>query len=201
MSSNMHWHASSIVRADREALHRHRGVILWYTGLSGSGKSTLANAVASVLHNQGVHTFVLDGDNVRMGLSVDLGFAPRDREENIRRVQEVAKLFLDAGVVISTCLISPYRAARERLRRIVPQGDYIEIFCRATVQECERRDVKGLYAKARSGEVKEFTGISAPYEEPQGAELVVDTGKLPLEQSVRQVVEYLAGRGIGQGMK
>jgi len=195
--SQAHLHEFSIGRSDREALNGHRGAILWYTGLSGSGKSSLANAVAVALHRQGVRTFVLDGDNVRCGLNADLDFSPEDRRENVRRVQEMARLFLEAGVVVSACLISPYRQARDRLRSLVAPEDYVEIYCRATLEQCERRDVKGLYRRARSGEIENFTGISAPYEEPLAAEVVVDTGGAPLKDGVRQVLEFLARRGIG----
>jgi len=187
-----------LTRPDRERLSGHRGIILWYTGLSGSGKSALANAVAAALHRQAVRTFVLDGDVVRKGLNSDLGFSPEDRIENIRRVQEVARLFLEAGFVVSVALISPYREARRRLRSLVGEGDYVEIYCRAPLEVCERRDVKGLYRAARGGKVSDFTGVSAPYEEPLDAELVVDTHKLSLSQAAGVVLKHLAKLGIGR---
>jgi len=193
-----YWHKTSVSRADREALNGHRGMILWYTGLSGSGKSTLANAVAAALHEMGVRTFVLDGDNVRKGLNADLGFAPADRVENIRRFQEVAKLFLEAGFVVSAALISPYRKDRDCLRQAVGDGEYVEIFCRAPLDVCERRDPKGLYKAAREGEIDDFTGVSAPYEEPSEAELVIDTGTMDIPAAAATVLEFLAQRGIGK---
>lgn len=188
----------SISRPQREQLAGHRGLILWYTGLSGAGKSTLANAVSCALHGQGLRTYVLDGDNIRLGLCGDLGFGPEDRLENIRRVQEVARLFLDAGVVISAVLISPYRHQRDRLRSLVAPEDLVEIYCRADLAVCERRDVKGLYRRARAGEIAEFTGVSAPYEEPLTPELVVDTGSLSVADAAQEVLSYLARRGIGK---
>ena len=191
-----YWHKASVSRADREALNGHRGVILWYTGLSGSGKSTLANAVAAALHAQGVRTFVLDGDNVRKGLNADLGFAPADRVENIRRFQELAKLFLDAGFVVSAALISPYREDRDRLRQAVGDGEYVEIYCRAPLDVCEGRDPKGLYKAARKGEIDDFTGVSAPYEEPTEPELVIDTAAMDIPAAAATVLEFLAQRGV-----
>ena len=183
-------------RHQREQLMGHRGLILWYTGLSGSGKSTLANAVAAELHRQGVHTFVLDGDNVRARLNADLGFSPQDRDENIRRVQELARLFMEAGIVVGVAVISPYRAARERLRMLVGQEDYVEIYCSASLESCEARDVKGLYKAAREGAIKDFTGVSAPYEPPANPDVVVDTGALKLEECVRMVLAEIARRDI-----
>lgn len=187
----------SLSRHQREQLAGHRGIILWYTGLSGAGKSTLASAVAGALHGAGLRTYVLDGDNIRQGLCSDLGFDPDDRLENIRRVQEVARLFLDAGVVVSAALISPYRQQRDRLRGLVDPGDLVEVYCRADLALCEQRDVKGLYRRARAGEIANFTGISAPYEQPLSPELIVDTGVLSVPQATGRVLEYLAGRGIG----
>ncbi len=186
----------AVSRADREKLSGHRGIILWYTGLSGSGKSTLAGAVTALLHERGLRTYILDGDVVRQGLCGDLDFSPAGRDENIRRVQEVARLFLEAGVVVSAAFISPYRAGRDRLRKMVAPGDYVEVHCKASLEVCERRDVKGLYGRARAGQIPEFTGISAPYEEPLAPELAIETGVVPVEQAARQVLDYLAGRGI-----
>lgn len=199
-SSNTVWHHATIVRDDRERLNGHKSAILWFTGLSGSGKSTIANAVEARLFEMGCRTFVLDGDNVRHGLNGDLGFSPEDRVENIRRLGEVAKLFVHAGVITLTAFISPYRADRDRARGIQADGDFVEIYCRCPLEVCETRDPKGLYKKARAGEIKEFTGISAPYEEPENAELVLDTGKVGVEGCVDQVVAYLRGRGILPGV-
>jgi adenylylsulfate kinase len=171
-------------------------VVIWFTGLSGSGKSTLAHAVEEELHQAGCRTFVLDGDNVRHGLCSNLGFSVEDRRENIRRIAEVAKLMTDAGVIAMTAFISPFREDRERARSLFPHGDFIEIYCSAPLEVCESRDVKGLYARAKAGEVKEFTGISSPYEPPVKSELVVDTGSQTLEDCVAQVMALLRVRGV-----
>lgn len=190
------WHHATVTRIRREALNGHRGAILWFTGLSSSGKSTLAHAVEEELHQNGYRTFVLDGDNIRHGLCSDLGFTPEDRIENIRRVGEVAKLFMQAGIIVLTAFISPYRVERERVRGLVEHGDFIEIYCDSPVEICESRDVKGLYKKARAGLIPEFTGISSPYETPLNPELIVSTGKTSLESCVRQVISELKLRGI-----
>ena len=190
------WHHATVTRIRREALNGHRGAILWFTGLSGAGKSTLAHAVEEELHQNGYRTFVLDGDNIRHGLCSDLGFTPEDRIENIRRVGEVAKLFMQAGIIVLTAFISPYRVERERVRGLVEHGDFIEIYCDSPVEICESRDVKGLYKKARAGLIPEFTGISSPYETPLNPELIVSTGKTSLGSCVRQVISELKLRGI-----
>ncbi len=190
-ASNIVWHDASIDRAARARQRGHRSAILWFTGLSGAGKSTLANAVNVELFRRGLATYLLDGDNVRHGLCHDLGFSDADREENIRRIGEVAKLFLDAGVITLTAFVSPFRADRERARALVEPGDFIEIHCAADLAVCEQRDPKGLYAKARAGVIKEFTGISSPYEAPEDPELRVDTGGRSLEEAARQVISYL----------
>jgi len=195
-ATNIVWHHSTVTRAARAHQRGHRSAILWFTGLSGAGKSTLANAVNSALFEQGLACYVLDGDNIRHGLCNDLGFSDADREENIRRIGEVAKLFLDAGVVVLTAFVSPFRADRQRARALVGPGDFIEIHCAADLDVCERRDTKGLYAKARAGEIKEFTGISSPYEAPEEPELRVDTGSRSLEESVEQVIAHLQQQGI-----
>jgi len=179
----------------RERQNGHKAVILWFTGLSGAGKSTLAHAVEERLHDLNSRTIVLDGDNVRHGLCGDLTFSEDDRKENIRRIGEMVKLFLDAGVISLTAFISPFRADRQRVRDLAPEGDFIEIHCHASLDVCESRDVKGLYKKARAGEIKDFTGISSPYEMPENAEIVVDTGSKPLNECVDQVIEYLQLRG------
>ncbi len=195
-ATNIVWHHSTVTRAARAHQRGHRSAILWFTGLSGAGKSTLANAVNSALFEQGLTCYVLDGDNVRHGLCRDLGFSDADREENIRRIGEVAKLFLDAGVVVLTAFVSPFRADRDRARQLVEAGDFLEIYCAADLEVCEQRDTKGLYAKARAGEIKEFTGISSPYEAPEAPELRVATGEQSLDDSVAQVMAELALRGI-----
>lgn len=196
ITPNVVWHHATVTRARREAQNGHRGCILWFTGLSGAGKSTLAHAVEETLHQRGCRTFVLDGDNVRHGLCGDLGFSPEDRVENIRRVGEIAKLFMEAGVIVLTAFISPYRAERERVRGMVEHGDFMEIFCDSPIEVCESRDVKGLYKKARAGQIQEFTGISSPYEVPDNPELTVNTGEVELELCVQQVLQGMLHRGI-----
>ena len=177
-STNVVWHNATVTRARREAQNGHKSCVLWFTGLSGAGKSTLAHAVEEELHQRGCRTFVLDGDNVRHGLSSNLGFSEEDRQENIRRIGESAKLMLEAGLIVMTAFISPFRADREAVRSLMPHGDFLEIYCKADLEVCESRDVKGLYQKARAGVIKNYTGIDSPYEEPGNPELVVDTGNL-----------------------
>ena len=193
---NTVWHAATIRREHRQQQNGHGSAILWFTGLSGAGKSTLAHAVEERLHQLGCRTYVLDGDNVRHGLCGDLGFSAQDRTENIRRIGEVAKLMIDAGVITLTAFISPFRADRERVRGMVMHGEFIEIYCHCPVEVCETRDVKGLYQRARAGEVKDFTGISSPYEAPLNPELAVDTATQPLDVCVTQVLDHLRGRGL-----
>jgi adenylylsulfate kinase len=195
-STNTIWHNATVTRVHRERLNAHRSAVLWFTGLSGSGKSTLAHAVEDKLHQLNCRTYVLDGDNVRHGLCSDLGFSVADRSENIRRISEAAKLLVESGVIAMTAFISPFHTDRQRARSIFPHGDFIEIFCQASLEVCEQRDVKGLYRRARAGEVKEFTGISSPYETPLAPELVVSTGESPLDDCVARVVEYLQYRNI-----
>ncbi len=195
-STNVVWHNATVTRKRREEQNGHKGVILWFTGLSGSGKSSLAHAIEEQLHQQGCRTFVLDGDNVRHGLSSDLGFSDKDRVENIRRISEVAKLFLEAGVIVLTAFISPFRAERATARKVVPHGDFLEIFCDSSIEVCEGRDVKGLYKRARAGEIPEFTGISSPYEAPSTPELKVLTGEDTIESCVDQILQLLAERGV-----
>jgi len=190
-SNNITWHQGLVKRKERENRNKNKGVILWYTGLSGCGKSTIANAVEKKIFDDGYHTYVLDGDNIRFGLNSNLGFSPEDRTENIRRIGEVAKLFVDAGIVVSTAFISPYRKDRDRVRHIVEEGDMIEIFIKCDLNICEERDAKGLYKKARAGEIPEFTGISAPYEEPKNPELVIDSGKYSVEECANMIIDYL----------
>jgi adenylylsulfate kinase len=195
-SSNTVWHNASVTRQKREAQNQHRSLVLWFTGLSGSGKSTLSHAVEERLHQSGCRTFVLDGDNVRHGLCSDLGFSDSDRSENIRRISEAAKLLMEAGVIVLTAFISPFRVDRECARKLFLHGDFIEIYCSASVAVCETRDVKGLYQKARDGLIKDFTGISSPYEAPLKPELVVSTGEQSLEESVEQVLAFCRKRGL-----
>lgn len=194
-ATNIVWHAGNVTRADREKINGHKGFTVWFTGLSGSGKSTVAVAVEKALWDRGVRTYILDGDNVRHGLNSNLGFSPEDRTENIRRIGEVAKLFNDAGLVALTAFISPYRADRDKVRALMSEGDFLEVHVDCPVEECEKRDVKGLYAKARAGQIKEFTGISAPYEAPEKAELTLPTHQLSEEQSVAKVISFLEEKG------
>jgi len=195
-SSNVVWHQAEITRQKREQANGHRSAVLWFTGLSGAGKSTLAHAVEERLHEMGAKTFVIDGDNVRHGLCGDLSFSDVDRVENIRRVGEVAKLFVESGTLTLTAFISPFRSDREKVRALLAEGDFIEVYCRTSLEVCESRDVKGLYAKARAGEIPAFTGISSPYEEPEHPEIVADTGSLDLQACVDQVVAELVSRKI-----
>jgi adenylylsulfate kinase len=194
-STNITWHEGQITRNEREALLAQKGVTIWLTGLSGSGKSTIAVAAECALVERGRLTYVLDGDNVRHGLNSNLGFSPEDRTENIRRIGEVAKLFTDAGVIVFTSFISPYRADRDKVRALMEQGDFVEVLVDASLETCESRDVKGLYQKARAGEIPEFTGISAPYESPESPELVLDTNGQSVEESVVELLDYLEKSG------
>lgn len=194
-SSNTVWHEATVTRARRQILNDHSAYIMWFTGLSGAGKSTLAHALEEQLHQMGCRTFVLDGDNVRHGLCNNLGFSEDDRRENIRRIGEMSKLFVEAGIITLTAFISPFREDRRRVRGLVAEQDFIEVYCRADLATCEMRDVKGMYKRARNGEIKEFTGISSPYEPPEDPELIVDTGTLTLEACVAQVLEYLRATG------
>lgn len=195
-SGNVVWHHATVTRKRREEMNGHRSAILWFTGFSGAGKSTLAHAVEEQLYQLGCRTFVFDGDNVRHGLCADLGFSVPDRAENIRRIGEMSKLFVEAGVIALTAFISPFLADRDRVRSLVPDGEFLEIYCRCSLQVCEQRDVKGLYKRARAGEIKDFTGISSPYEEPDNPELVVETDRLSLEESTATVMQLLRKRGI-----
>jgi adenylylsulfate kinase len=195
-STNITWHSGHVERRDRERLLGQCGVTVWLTGLSGSGKSTLAVAAEKALVDAGRLAYVLDGDNIRHGLNKNLGFSPADRTENIRRIGEVAKLFTDAGVIVFTSFISPYRADRDAVRALFAPGDFLEVYVAATLETCEGRDVKGLYQKARAGEIPEFTGISAPYEAPASPELVIDTNRLTVAESLDALVGELRKRGV-----
>ena len=195
-ATNITWHDGAITKSDRERLIQQKGVVIWFTGLSSSGKSTIARAVEERLFERGHLSYVLDGDNIRHGLNKNLGFSPEDREENIRRIGEVAKLFADAGFVTMTAFISPYRKDRNRNRELLQKGEFSEVFVKVSLDVAEERDPKGLYKKARAGEIKEFTGISAPYEEPLNPELILDTDKLDLTQCQDAVIRYLVENGI-----
>ena len=195
-STNITWHQSEIDQAAREELLKQKGCVIWFTGLSGSGKSTIANQVAVRLHQSGRITYVLDGDNIRHGLNKNLGFSPEDRQENIRRIGEVAKLFADAGLITTTAFISPYRQDRDAVRDIMSPDRFIEVFVDCPLEVCENRDPKGLYKKARAGELKGFTGIDAPYETPQSSELVVNTNELDVAGCTEQVIAYLMEHGL-----
>jgi len=188
---NIKWHNITIDRRKLEKMRGHKGMVLWFTGLSGSGKSTLANALNEYLHSKGLSTFVLDGDNIRHGLCNDLGFSDEDRMENIRRIGEVANLFMNAGIITITAFVSPFKKDREKVRKIIGSTDFIEIYCAANLDVCEARDTKGLYKKARLGEIKEFTGISSPYEIPLDPDITVETGTMGLTDSVKQIVDHL----------
>jgi len=194
-SQNIVWHRAQITKQDRQRLNGHKSAVIWFTGFSGAGKSSLSVAVEKELHKRGIRTYVLDGDNIRHGLNNNLGFTPKDRTENIRRIGEVSKLFVDAGVMTLTAFISPYREDRDMVRAMVEQGEFVEIYVKCALKECEKRDPKGLYKKARKGEIKGFTGIDAPYEAPQNPELIVETDKETLRESVAQVLNFLREQG------
>jgi adenylylsulfate kinase len=196
VSPNTVWHHATVTRERREQLQGHRGAVLWFTGLPSSGKSTIAHDVEERLHQMHCRTFVLDGDNVRHGLCGDLGFTERDREENIRRIGEVAKLFVEAGTLVLTAFVSPFRRDRERARGLLLHGDFLEVYCRCPVETCEQRDPKGHYKLARQGKLRDFTGISAPYEESMDPELVLDTSHLSIDESVGRVLALLRDRGV-----
>ncbi len=196
MSTNIVWHEHHVTREERSAQKNQRPCVLWFTGLSGAGKSTLANAVEALLYEKQHHSYILDGDNIRHGLNKGLGFSDADRIENIRRIGEVSKLLVDAGLIALTAFISPFRADRDLVRSLFTGNEFIEIYVHAPLDVCEQRDPKGLYKKARAGEIKNFTGIDSRYEEPVSPELVVNTAQHSLEECARQVVTYLEGRGF-----
>lgn len=189
---NILWHDTEITLEMREEQQGHQGIVLWFTGLSGSGKSTVATALQKELFSKGYRTYILDGDNVRHGLNSDLGFSAEDRQENIRRIGELAKLFMDAGIITITSFISPFISDRDRVRHILPKGKFIEIYIKAPLEVCEQRDPKGLYKKARSGSIQNFTGIDSPYEAPENPEMVVETYKYKVEENVETIINYLA---------
>jgi adenylylsulfate kinase len=195
-ATNVVWHEQKVKPQDRESMLNQKGVVLWFTGLPSSGKSTIANEVAFQLHQLGKFSYVLDGDNIRHGLNKDLGFSPEDREENIRRISEVAHLFADSGAIAITAFVSPYRKDRDFCRRLMDEGRFMEVLVKADLKTCEERDPKGMYKKAIKGEIKEFTGISAPYEEPLNPEIILDTDSQTIEEETRMVIEYLRKNGI-----
>ena len=194
-STNIVWHESSVTKEDRQKLNNHKSGVLWFTGLSGSGKSTVSVALEKEIHALGIRTYLLDGDNVRHGLNKNLGFSPEDRTENIRRIGEVGKLMSDAGVLTLSAFISPYQEDRDQVRALLEEDEFIEIYVKCSVDTCETRDPKGLYKKARAGEIKGFTGIDAPYEEPVNPEIVIETDKQTLEESVQAITDYLKKAG------
>ncbi len=195
-SQNITWSHSKVSSKQRRALLGHGSATVWFTGLSGSGKSTIALSVEQTLVEQGVTAYVLDGDNIRQGLNSNVGFSPEDRTENIRRIGEVSKLFNDAGVIVLTAFISPYRADRDQVRATLPEGSFVEVLVDCPLEECEKRDVKGLYKKARAGEIPEFTGISAPFEAPEKPEIVLATAEASVDECAQQVLDYLRDAGI-----
>ena len=195
-ATNITWHEQRVTRDDRQRLKGHRGIVLWFTGLSAAGKSTTANAVEALLNRHGAHTYVLDGDNVRHGLNKNLGFSAADRAENIRRVGEVAGLMADAGLITLTAFISPYRIDRDKVRASLGTGRFVEIYCKASLETCEARDPKGLYKKARAGEIKHFTGIDDPYEAPEAAEIVLDSDNKDVATLAGEVIAHLEAIGI-----
>lgn len=194
--TNITWHETSISKKIRREKNGHGSCVLWFTGLSGSGKSTIANAVSNELFRQGINEYVLDGDNIRHGLNKDLGFSDYDRTENIRRIGEVAKLFVDSGKLVTTAFISPFRSDREQVRSLFEDGEFIEVFVQCPIEECERRDPKQLYAKARRGEIKDFTGIDSPYEAPEQPEITLRSDQVSVEEAVEQVFAYLREKKI-----
>ena len=192
---HIYWHEPSVTVKERRKSYDYKSCILWFTGLSASGKSTLANVLCRQLHMVGIRSYVLDGDNIRHGLSKDLGFSQDDRRENIRRIGEVANLFVDAGLMVITAFISPHKEDRDNVRELVKEDEFIEVYVKCSLSECERRDPKGIYRRARTGEIKEFTGISAPYEEPERPDIVLETDKLTIEKCVKTLLDYLAENG------
>ena len=194
--NNIIWHDHNITRAERSANKNQKPCLLWFTGLSGSGKSTIANALDVALHRRGYHTFLLDGDNVRHGLCNDLGFSDQDREENIRRVGEVCKLFADAGLIVMSAFISPFTSDRRMVRKLFPAGEFIEVFMDTPLETCESRDPKGLYQKARAGQITHFTGIDSPYEVPAHPEIRLDTSRHSVEECVESLIDYLLERQL-----
>ena len=195
-SSNIIYHQASVTRQRRNKLNNHRSIVLWFTGLSGSGKSTLAHALEEKLFQKGCRTFVLDGDNVRHGLNSNLDFSEAGRTENIRRISEVSKLMLESGLIVMTAFISPINKDRIEARKLISNDDFIEIYCKASLETCEKRDVKGLYKRARAGEITNYTGIDSPYEVPENPDLIIDTDNQSLEESASTIFSFLESNGI-----
>lgn len=195
-ATNITWHEAAITKGERRAQNGHGSCVLWFTGLSGSGKSTIANVFSSYLYEQGISEYVLDGDNIRHGLNKDLGFSDEDRTENIRRIGEVAKLFVDSGTIVTTAFISPFRSDRDQVRALFEEGEFIEVFVNCPLDECERRDPKQLYQKARRGEIKDFTGIDSPYEAPNAPEITIVSHKVTIEEAVKEIADYLVSKNI-----
>ena len=195
-ATNITWHETAITKEERHAQNGHGSCVLWFTGLSGSGKSTIANALSSFLYEQRIAEYVLDGDNIRHGLNKDLGFSDSDRKENIRRIGEVAKLFVDSGTIVTTAFISPFRSDRDQVRSLFEDGEFIEVFVDCPIEECERRDPKQLYKKARRGEIRDFTGIDSPYEPPLSPEIIIESNKVEIEEAVKQIASYLVSKKI-----
>jgi len=195
-SPDVVWQVTEIDKERRNKLNKHESAILWFTGLSGSGKSTIANELEKILHQLTIRTFILDGDNIRHGLSKDLGFTDDDRKENIRRIGEVAKLFVESGTMTLTTFISPFREERNSVRQLMEKNEYLEIYVKCSLDICEQRDIKGLYKKARNGEIKKFTGIDSPYEEPKNADITVDTTKMTTEECVNIILNYMIINGF-----
>jgi adenylylsulfate kinase len=194
-NNNLYWHAPAVTVHDRRGSYDYKSCVMWFTGLSASGKSTLANALSQAFHAMGVKSYVLDGDNVRHGLNKDLAFSHEDRKENIRRIGEVSKLFVDAGLIVMTAFISPYREDRDNVRALLHDGEFVEVHVKCSIDECERRDPKGIYKKARAGQIKEFTGVSAPYEEPLKSELTIETDKMTTEECLKTILDFLGKNG------
>lgn len=193
---NLTYHKTSVTLTKRQELNKHKSLVIWFTGLSGSGKSTIANSLELELYKLGCRSYVLDGDNIRYGLSSDLKFSKNDRKENIRRIGEVSKLMMDAGLITITAFISPFKKDRNFVRKLIPKGVFIEIFCKASLKTCELRDIKGIYKKARLGKIKSFTGIDSPYEKPDKPELIIDTEKLSVSESVTKIKNFLNKRKL-----
>lgn len=195
-TTNLTWHDTIITKSERQNQNGHGSCVLWFTGLSGSGKSTIANAVSQELFQQGINEYVMDGDNIRHGLNKDLGFSAEDRTENIRRIGEVAKLFVDSGKIVATAFISPFKTDRDLVRDLFEEGEFIEIYIECPLEECERRDPKQLYEKARKGEIKDFTGISSPYEAPEQPEVTISSIQFSVEEAVAEIIGYLQKRNV-----
>ena len=190
--SNITLHNYFISKKDRNLMNDHKSFLIWFTGLSGSGKSTIANKVESALYKRNIRTYALDGDNIRKGINKDLGFSPGDRSENIRRIGEISKLFIDAGVVVLAAFVSPYKSDREAVKNIVGKNNFVEVYINTSLEECEKRDVKGLYKKARKGEIKDFTGVNAPYEAPESPDIEIKTEQLNIDQSVTKIMDFIS---------